>query len=272
MKVEETVQILKFFLMVFNGVFLIIGLAVFGCGIWILFDSSSFVVTISDGRMRLVAGGLFVIGLVVFGVSILGYIATCNEIRFLTILYMGLLLVIFVAQLFVTFVLLLARDEVQGVVVKEVDGVIETYGMENTTNNLWDVLDSVQRHSKCCGRRNYTQWENNTFIKSLPDSENVYPCSCFKSGCPRLNSDPAQRFGNGSAIYTQGCGELIEAWIRENGYAILGMDAGLVLIQVIQFVLSLYFFWNIKRKAKQRELLQDQGYLSASNSAYTHLD
>ncbi|XP_035257295.1 putative tetraspanin-19 [Anguilla anguilla] len=273
MKVEERIPILKFFLMVFNGIFVIIGLAVFGCGIWILFDKSSFVVTIGDGQMKTVAGGLFMVGLVAVGVSVLGYIAISKEIRLLIILYMILLIVIFLGQLFVTFVLLLGRDTVIKALEKEVDDIIVDYGTENanTSTNLWNVLDAVQHNSKCCGRTNYTQWENNTFIKALLD-ENVYPCSCFKSACPHLNDDSTQRFGNGSAFYTEGCQERIEAWLRENGYAILGMDAGLVIIQILQFVLSLYLFRDIKRKAKQGKLLKDQGAFSASNSAYAHLE
>ncbi|KAJ8374190.1 hypothetical protein SKAU_G00047700 [Synaphobranchus kaupii] len=150
--------------------------------------------------------------------------------------YMGLLIVIFLCQLFVTFVLLLGRGEILTALVEEVDDIIVAYGTEdaNSSTSLWDVLDSVQHYSECCGRTNYTQWENNTFIKLLPDDENVYPCSCFKSSCPHLNNDTAQRFGMGSAVYTEGCEERIEAWFLENSYAILGMDAGLVLIQVTQ--------------------------------------
>ncbi|KAJ8245434.1 hypothetical protein GJAV_G00270720 [Gymnothorax javanicus] len=274
MKVEEKIQILKFFLVVFNFVFVVIGLAVFGCGIWILFDKSTFVVTISDGHMILAAGGLFVIGLIVVAVSLLGYIGTSKEMRFLIILYMCLLIVIFLCQLFVTFVLLLGRDEILPRLLDEVDDIIVDYGTKNATtpSSLWDVLDAVQHFSKCCGRTNFTQWENNTFIKLLPDNENVYPCSCLLSSCPYLNNDTAQRFGNGSAIYTESCEVRIEAWLRDNFYAILGMDAGLVLLQIFQFVLSFFLVRNIKRKAKQGELLDEQEDLSTTDSVYSHLE
>uniref|UniRef100_A0A0E9UEM1 Uncharacterized protein n=1 Tax=Anguilla anguilla TaxID=7936 RepID=A0A0E9UEM1_ANGAN len=43
------------------------------------------------------------------------------------------------------------------------------------------------------------------------------------------------------------------------------MDAGLVIIQILQFCLSLYLFRDIKRKAKQGETAtKDQGAFSAS--------
>ncbi|KAG7454352.1 hypothetical protein MATL_G00258790 [Megalops atlanticus] len=274
MKAEDKVQILKFFLMVFNGVFVILGLAIFGCGVWILFDKSSFIVTLSGGSsMKTVAAGLFVIGLVVFGVSCIGYVGAYKEIRFLIMLYMGFLIVIVLGQLFVTFVLLIKRKEITNFLIEEVDQIIVTYGtMGNGSSEHWRVLDAVQHYSNCCGRNGSTQWENNTFISSLPDGEDVYPCSCFNGSCPFLPNDTSLMFGKGSSIYQKGCQESIEVWLSENGLAILGMDAGLVLIQILQFVLSLYLIQNIRRKAKQKRLLNNQEDNSAVNDGYEHLD
>ncbi|XP_036375631.1 CD82 antigen [Megalops cyprinoides] len=274
MKAEDKIQILKFFLMVFNGVFVILGLAIFGCGVWILFDKSSFIVTLSGGSsMKTVAGGLFVIGLVVFGVSCLGYVGAYKEIRFLLMLYMGFLIVIFLGQLFVTFVLLIKRKEITNFLIEEVDQIIVTYGtMGNGSSEQWRVLDAVQHHSNCCGRTGYTQWRNNTFISSLSNGEDVYPCSCFNTSCPFLSGDTSLRFGNGSSVFQKGCQESIEVWLSGNGLAILGMDAGLVLIQILQFVLSLYLIRNIRRKAKQKRLLNNQEDNSAVNDGYQHLD
>ncbi|KAG9342358.1 hypothetical protein JZ751_016860 [Albula glossodonta] len=224
----------------------IIGLAVFGCGIWILFDKSSFVVTISGGDMKIVAGGLFVIGLVVVGVSGLGYISASKEIRFLMLLVMEALIV-------------------------EMDEIIMEYGTDwkNSSTGLWDILDGVQHYSKCCGRTNYTQWENNIIINGR---ENVYPCSCFNSSCPFLSDDMTMRFGKGKDIHKEGCERKIKNWLEVNGLAILGMDAGLVLVQIIQFIISFYLHRNIKRKVKQRRLLHNSEDIAASDSPYQHLD
>ncbi|KAJ8393397.1 hypothetical protein AAFF_G00061190 [Aldrovandia affinis] len=274
MKAEDRIQILKFFLMVFNGVFVIIGLAVFGCGIWILFDKSSFVMTISGGQMELVAGCLFVIGLVVVGVTGLGYVGAAKEVQFLIMLYMGLLIVIFLGQLFVTFILLLQKDQIKQALIDEVDEIILTYGTAsaNSSAEMWRLLDTVQHYSECCGRFNYTQWDNNVFIQTLLDKESVYPCSCFNSSCPFLSSDASQRFGRGSAVHQQGCEGRISDWLRQNGLTILGMNAGLVLIQVIQFVLSLYLVRSIKKKVKQKRLLSASQEFSATNDGYQHID
>ncbi|KAI1882290.1 hypothetical protein AGOR_G00249160 [Albula goreensis] len=270
MRLEDKIGILKFLLMVFNGVFMIIGLAIFGCGIWILFDKSSFVVTISGGDMKIVAGGLFVIGLVVVGVSGLGYISASKEIQFLMLLYMALLIVIVLGQLFVTFVLLLQKDKVMEALIVEMDEIIMEYGTDwkNSSTGLWDILDGVQHYSKCCGRTNYTQWENNIVINGR---ENVYPCSCFNSSCPFL-SDDMMRFGKGTDIHKEGCERKIKNWLEVNGLAILGMDAGLVFVQIIQFIISFYLHRNIKRKVKQRRLLHNSEDIAASDSPYQHLD
>uniref|UniRef100_A0A3B3SJI8 Uncharacterized protein n=1 Tax=Paramormyrops kingsleyae TaxID=1676925 RepID=A0A3B3SJI8_9TELE len=231
MEAEDRIGILKFVLMVISGIFVILGIAIFGCGVWILFDKSNFIAIIKDS-VRFLSGGFFVIGLVVAAISLIGCLGALKEVRY--------------------FLLLVRKKTKQlsknitKTLSDEVDKIIMDYG--NGTNRemeiKWNILDTMQLYWTCCGRTNYTQWENNSYIKSCIEWE-VYPCSCFNTtSCPFLSEDPSQRFGKGE----KGCQTHMEEWIYQNGLVMLGMDLGLVLIQVKQSVTS----WKEAPKCNKR--------------------
>ncbi|XP_018581688.2 putative tetraspanin-19 [Scleropages formosus] len=268
MKVVERIQILKFFLLAFNALFVILGVAIFGCGVWILFDKNNFIVTVSNGQsMRIIAGGLFVIGLVVVTVSAIGYLGALKEVRFLLVMYMSLLIIIFLGQVFITFILLLKENEITRTLSDEVDKIIIEYGNETEQSkgkHTWDLIDTMQHYWQCCGRTNYTEWKENTYIKNLGESD-VYPCTCFnRSTCPLLATGATQRFGHGSEVYDMGCQTRMEDWILQNALVILGMDLGLALIQVIQFTLCLYLFRNVLRKMKEKRNMDNSSTASST--------
>ncbi|ROL52585.1 hypothetical protein DPX16_7321 [Anabarilius grahami] len=175
MKADDKLQILKFFLMLVNSFFVILGISIFACSAWILFDKDSFVSVLSTGQdIKVVAGGLFFIGLVVVGVSLL---------------------------------------------------------------------------AECCGRLTSDEWRNNTVIASLGGTD-IYPCSCFNGACPVIPAG-THSFGNGSDIYKMGCKTVLVDWLETNIIVILGMDAGLLLIQILQFIFGIQIYKCIGRKTRE---------------------
>uniref|UniRef100_A0A8K9XES0 Si:ch73-139j3.4 n=1 Tax=Oncorhynchus mykiss TaxID=8022 RepID=A0A8K9XES0_ONCMY len=194
MKVDDKFQILKFFAAVFNSVFLILGLCIFGCAVWILFDKDNFIAVLSSVEVKTVAGGLFIIGLVVVGVTILGCMGAQLENRCFLLLYMGFLICIVLGQLFVIFIILLNHGKMN----IEVDKIITEYGTNPDNQRHWKLLDNVQRYGHCCGMQSPNDWQSNMFIKNNSLIE-VYPCSCFNTtDCPAISGFSTLLFGNGS--------------------------------------------------------------------------
>uniref|UniRef100_A0A8C7LC34 Tetraspanin n=1 Tax=Oncorhynchus kisutch TaxID=8019 RepID=A0A8C7LC34_ONCKI len=196
MKVDDKFHILKFFAAVFNSVFLILGLCIFGCAVWILFDKDNFIAVLSSVEVKTVAGGLFIIGLVVVGVTILGCMGAQLENRCFLLLYMGFLICLVLGQLFVTFIVLLNHGKVcPG---PKVDKIITEYGTNPDNQRHWKLLDNVQRYGHCCGMQSPNDWQSNMFIKNNSLIE-VYPCSCFNTtDCPAISGFSTLLFGNGS--------------------------------------------------------------------------
>ncbi|XP_076861390.1 CD82 antigen [Brachyhypopomus gauderio] len=265
MKAEDKVQILKFLIMLINSFFVILGISLFGCSAWILFDKSSFIsVLSSDENVKVVAGGLFVIGLVVVGVSMLGCVGVWIENRCFIVFYMGFLIVIVLGQVFVTFLLLLKKNQIQRILAQSVDDIISNYGV-NESQTAWSLLDSVQKSAECCGRTHPSDWQTNTLIQTHNMSE-IYPCSCFNGTCPQVLAKEKYTFGNGSQIYTMGCEEKLNHWFQQNVYVIVGMDFGLIIIQILQFALGVHIYRTIGTKMEERH---SRNLLSAEQTLAT---
>ncbi|XP_056603901.1 CD82 antigen [Triplophysa dalaica] len=248
MKADDKLQILKFFLMLVNSVFLILGISIFACSAWILFDTNNFIRVLSAGEdIRLVAGALFFIGLVVVCVSLLGCTGACIENRCLIVFYLGFLIIIILGQIFVTFVLLIRRQSIEQYLTNGVDEIIMEYG-GNETQTSWNLLDSVQTSAKCCGRSTPDEWRNNSVIWSLNGTD-IYPCSCFNDTCPSIHQTDS--FGKGSNIHKMGCETILRDWLDANIIVIFGMDAGLLLIQVLQFIFGVHTYKCVGRKRRQ---------------------
>ncbi|XP_038163572.1 CD82 antigen [Cyprinodon tularosa] len=188
MELEVKIELLKFCFGVLNSIFLVLGLSVMGCGIWILFDTGNFLQVLSSEELRVVASGLFMIGGVVVLISLTGCAGATMEKRFMLLVYLGFLIVLVLGQLFVTFLLLFNRSKIEKSLTESVDQIIFQYG-NNSDSSGSRIMDSVQHSAECCGYKGPADWLNNSFIKTLNlTSPVVAPCSCFSSVQPGFNS------------------------------------------------------------------------------------
>ncbi|XP_062864003.1 leukocyte antigen CD37 [Trichomycterus rosablanca] len=230
----------------------ILGISLFGCSVWILFDKNNIITVLSnEADVKVLAGGLFVVGLVVVAVFMLGCCGVYLENRCFLAFYMGLLIATVLGQLFITFLLLFKRNHIERVLTEYTDNTIRTYGV-NTTESTWRLLDSMQQSAKCCGRQAASDWKTNTLIQ-VHNISDIYPCSCFNGTCHIFLANEMYKFGNGSHIYTMGCGDKLMDWLEKNIIGIVGMDIGLLVIQIVQFALAIHIFRNVGFKIKEQD-------------------
>ncbi|CAB1346283.1 unnamed protein product [Coregonus sp. 'balchen'] len=53
-------------------------------------------------------------------------------------------------------------------------------------------------------------------------------------------------------VQRYGCQKIITDWLKENTLTIVGMDMGLLIIQVLQLIVSVYLYQTVGQKAKLR--------------------
>ncbi|XP_008428906.1 CD82 antigen isoform X2 [Poecilia reticulata] len=264
MKLDVKMEMLKFCFTVLNSVFLVLGLSVMGCGIWILFDTGSFLNVLSSEELQVVAVGLFIIGGVVALVSLTGCTGAALEKRFLLLVYFCFLIALVLGQLFVTILLLLKRDEIDSTLTQTVNNIIGQYG--NSSSRADIIMDNVQHYTKCCGINGPDDWLKNAFIQTLNlTSGNLLPCSCFLSFQPSINSPWCLETNNtnvtvsgtGHGIFNESCRKKMNQWLKDNFITIVAMAAILILIQIfgLFFAGSLFRMFGEKGALKKNKRL-----------------
>ncbi|XP_037310889.2 CD82 antigen isoform X3 [Pungitius pungitius] len=273
MKLDVKIQMLNFFFEVFNFIFLVLGFSVCGIGLWILFDGGNLLNVDASDELRVVGAGLMLIGLVVLAVSIVGIVGAMKEIRVLLLVYMGLLIALVLGQLFVTLLLLINRDKIEQSLDQTVNQIILWYDGHNRTDTL---MDQIQRYESCCGRMGPSDWLQNSFLQIHNlTNQDLLPCSCFNSSRPAINSPWCSEsqnltgpvYGVGGGSYEQGCKQKLVDWLQENMLTLIAMDTALMLIQVVQFVFSVYLYRALGSRTTPKDPepgehqdLQDQNY------------
>ncbi|KAM9852366.1 CD82 antigen-like isoform 3-T4 [Aulostomus maculatus] len=218
---------------------------------------------ISSDELRMVGTALLLIGGVVMAVSVVGFLGTRSENRFLLLMYLGGLLVLLLGQLFVLLLLVFNKYQLEDSLDTAVDGMILHYGNNHSRQDR--LLDNLQQHGMCCGRTGNSDWLKNSFIQTFNlTGPFILPCSCFSS-YHRGNDTPwcsellesrrvltGMVVGPGNDPYHQGCRDKLIDWLQENTLTIAGMDVSLIVVQVLQAVLGLSLYRTFGQKAASK--------------------
>ncbi|XP_075358656.1 CD82 antigen [Mycteria americana] len=245
----------KYFLFLFNLLFLILGAVILGFGIWILADKTSFIAVLQMSSPSLKTGAYILVGVgaLTMLMGFLGCLGAVNEIRCLLGLYFTCLMVILITQVAAGLVIYFQKETLKGELSRIVGSLIENYDpLNNDERNLQDAWDYVQTQIACCGWTGPKDWENNKIL--INRSMTAYPCSCFNS------SNHFQGDGgfcnldvpvNGTATYAdlavheQGCMDGVEKWLKDNLGVILGVCTGVAVIELLGMILSISLCKNI---------------------------
>ncbi|XP_075610799.1 CD82 antigen [Balearica regulorum gibbericeps] len=248
-------KVTKYFLFLFNLLFLILGAVIVGFGIWILADKTSFIAVIQMSSPSLKTGAYIFIGAgaLTMLMGFLGCLGAVNEIRCLLGLYFTCLMVILITQVAAGLVIYFHEEVLKEELSHIARILIKNYDPSNDDKrNSQDAWDYVQTQIACCGWAGAKDWESNEIL--INRSMTAYPCSCSNSsrefevysGFCNLD-DPV----NGTATYAdwpvhkQGCMDGAEKWLKDNLGIILGVCTGVAVIELLGMILSISLCKNI---------------------------
>nr|XP_016779421.2 tetraspanin-19 isoform X3 [Pan troglodytes] len=235
--------IIKYFLNLINGAFLVLGLLFMGFGAWLLLDRNNFLTAFDENNHFIVSISKILIGMgsstVLF--CLLGYIGIHNEIRWLLIVYAVLITWTFAVQVVLSAFIITKKEEVQQLWHDKIDFVISEYGSKDKPEDItkWTILNALQKTLQCCGQHNYTDWIKN---KNKENSGQV-PCSFTKSTLRKWFCDEPL---NATYLEVKGCENKISTWYNVNVLTLIGINFGLLTSEVFQVSLTVCFFKNIK--------------------------
>jgi len=219
--------LLKTLLMLFNVLFLAVGIALFVVGVY---GYKMFKQFFAFAPSTTIYIPIICIGLFMIVVGALSLWCIPKGVRYLLYVYAVVVFVLFLS-IFTISVLFFARRDAIELTFKA--GVVR---LMNTYPNETASIDILQANIKCCGSENYTEWfepkwANNT--KKVPES-----CCMVKLNCTHENLEDNS---NAADIYQIGCNEKFNETI-ENNYgkicAVLFASSFIVLLGcVLSFML-----------------------------------
>ncbi|XP_012297449.1 tetraspanin-19 [Aotus nancymaae] len=233
--------IIKYFLNLINGAFLVLGLLFMGFGAWLLLDRNNFLTAFDENNHLIVSISRILIGMgsstVLF--CLLGYIGIHSKIRWLLIVYAVLIMWAFGVQVVLSAFIFTKKEEVWQLWHDKVDCVISDYGSKDKPEDItkWTILNALQKTLQCCGQHNYTDWIKN----KNKENPGQVPCSCTKSTLRKWFCDEPL-----NATYLEGCENKISTWYNVNVLTLIGINFGLLTSEVLQILLTVCFFQHIK--------------------------
>uniref|UniRef100_A0A8B9SQA2 Tetraspanin n=1 Tax=Anas platyrhynchos TaxID=8839 RepID=A0A8B9SQA2_ANAPL len=239
-------KVTKYFLFLFNLLFLILGAVILGFGIWILADKTSFIAVLQTSSPSLKNGAYVLIGVgaLTMLMGFLGCLGAVNEIRCLLALYFTCLMVILITQVAAGLVIYFQKEVLRDELSKVVGDLIVNYDPENGDANLQDAWDYVQKQISCCGLNGAEDWEDNKIIKN--QSMPLYPCSCsvnVKTETTGFCKPDSPQNSTASPdvwpVHQQGCMDGVWKWLKDNLGIILGVCTGVAVIELLGMILSI---------------------------------
>ncbi|XP_048373863.1 leukocyte antigen CD37 [Sphaerodactylus townsendi] len=246
-------SVTKYFLFLFNLFFFILGSLLFGFGLWILFDRSSFASTLGSSVFALkIWSYIFAgVGILTMLLGFLGCLGSLKEIKCMLGFYFAFLFLLFVAQVTIVIVVYTQRETIQATVRDCAGDIIQNYKLNGSLTDREESWDVIQEQFRCCGWNSYTDWEGNQAVAA--NGSSFYPCSCrdtSQAGQPLANNTETPKSPERTKgfcvsqgewpVYKEGCMASIQNWLANNIITIVGLCLGIALIELFLMTLSMF--------------------------------
>ncbi|CAG5110210.1 Oidioi.mRNA.OKI2018_I69.chr2.g4635.t1.cds [Oikopleura dioica] len=243
----------KFFLFGFNTLFWLIGIALIAIGVWAwtekgFFDNISQVSDIPFDPVVLIIS----IGMVMFILSFAGCVGSLRENICLLKFFSTILGIIFFSELVCTILTFLYKDWFNQKFNDFIDTTITKY---RDDPDLQNIIDFGQQKLECCGGVQGPQdWESNIYfncsssielngIAYRPVESCGVPFSCCAHGDVNFDGIANTQCGYGvrtkkesdwsEDIWTDGCIEKFEQFLRQETIFVSGIFIGVALLQIV---------------------------------------
>ncbi|XP_068583776.1 tetraspanin 34a [Cebidichthys violaceus] len=240
---------LKVMMFVFNGGIFLAGACILGVGVWVKVDSSSLLGLLDSvegtpsGLSQLVnvAYLLIAVGAVLLVIGFLGCCGAVRESRCMLLTFFSIVLIIFLIEVAGAVLLLVFKDVAMQILDRLEDDVKATikeqYGLNESFTSLWNA---TMDEFKCCGYKNYTDFDGSAFYK---DTGGLYPVTCCNETITTCTTDKAH------LSMIDGCFTMLLQLIEENAVIIAGVALGIAALEVAAMVVSMVLYKNIGNKA-----------------------
>jgi len=254
-------NLVKYLLFITNFLVFILGITVFGAGIWVLVDKPSFLNLFNQAQevsglnddfnieiYTSAAYTLLIVSLIIVVLSFFGCCGAIKQSKCMLGTYFTLILAMFIAM--VVGAVLAYSGNLEETIKNPLKNAL-TYYNDNPSQeqdiaykNVWN---EVQKELKCCGVDSVADWQDGTSHDWQPSDANkpIGCCEIFKNGteivdeteqmkCRKLNPSTADN----PTYYFRGCFTMIKDKIESNQKTLAGVAIGVLIVMFLNMLFS----------------------------------
>ncbi|PVD19586.1 hypothetical protein C0Q70_20076 [Pomacea canaliculata] len=215
----------KIFLMIISFVFWGAAVALCFISAWVFKTYNDFGHLTESTLILLPASIVLGIGIFMFIVGLLGFIAVCKEHKLLLSIFFCLILVIFLGEVVAGSLGYVYRKDVEKTVS---DGLTDALKNYNDTNKAGQI-DYLQKELHCCGVHNASDWT------MYPFSKMAVPTSCCNLTQVYNTTTCNTQIGS-KDIYNEGCLDVLEHKFIVNLIYIASTTISFAVIQILGLI------------------------------------
>ncbi|XP_076855352.1 leukocyte antigen CD37 isoform X2 [Brachyhypopomus gauderio] len=242
---ECCLSITKYFLFLFNIIFLFLGSALLSLGLWIKFSETNFL--LPDPRyisLSLFAHILIIVGSVTVLLGFLGCLGALKGVKCMLGIYVFLLVLLLIAQIVGAVLLFTQWSAFKGSLDDHVVKLIQSFGKnESSLQDFERTFQIIQHEVQCCGWHGSHDWvmvevhcscyyHVNATTNYTNHTASSDPCACGMH--PQLNS--------ACGIFNKGCEGIITDWLDEHFLIILGVVLAIAVVEMCGMILSMFLY------------------------------
>ncbi|XP_041472368.1 tetraspanin-18-like isoform X2 [Lytechinus variegatus] len=263
----------KYLLILFNFLFLLVGVALISVGIVVIVHTNQiYILEILDNP--LIRNGAYLIiglGCFIIVVSVVGYFGACMESRCTLIIYIIILVIIFIAQLVGCILLLAYRSQVTSTLFSSIDSYQGEDANNDTTSTGWNAIQIL---FECCGIDGYEDWADSTWVNDTNPTitidgisyDQTYPATCcvsedkftsiFGGYWPTpLNISSCMGIQgplSNDTLNTRGCYNVYYDFVTSQVLLVCKVGFGLLLLELIPMAFAAILYHALSRRDNNR--------------------
>lgn len=232
-------NIVKYLVLIFNFIFFVFGLILFGVGIWANNKLGPYIeissVNYATGPRVVIAVGFFIAV-----VAFLGCCGAWKEHRCMLICFFSILFLMLILEIVGGALAYSNKGKIEDRLDKDVQNGIKNYPKKNMI-----AIDDMQSKLKCCGEKSFLDWKMSADYNK---TGNV-PNSCCKNiknvTCAIGHLKPGVSH---EGIYTEGCFLKLKDMIESSLVPIGALAITVLVIQLLGMVFALVLICRIKKE------------------------
>jgi len=254
-------SLVKYLLFLTNFLICVLGLAVFGLGIWVLVDKPSFlnlfeeaqkVSGISDEfNIHIYTSAAYILLVVSFLIVLISFFGCCGAIKENKCMlgtYFTLILAMFIVM--VIGAVLGYSGDLEKTIKNPLKKALTKYDDSATEDNhalfaYKGAWNKVQEELKCCGVDNVTDWSGTTDFHWTPAAANKpLGCCIVDQNGKTLSEDEqmecrkSERDPKSTTYFFRGCYTMIKDHIESNQNTVVGVAVGVVIVMFLNMLFS----------------------------------